>query len=140
MPYDPALVQPMREELTEIGFQELRTQAEVDTWFQNKTGTGFLVVNSVCGCAVGMARPSVKIALASPAPKPDRIATVFAGQDLDATQQARTYLADHPPSSPSMALIKDGKVAHFIPRHAIEGRTAQEIAAELVTVFETHCG
>ena len=87
-----------------------------------------------------MARPSVKIALQGTETRPDRIATVFAGQDLDATQKARSYFADYPPSSPSMALLKNGEVVHFLPRHAIEGRSAQEIAAELVTAFEKNCG
>jgi putative YphP/YqiW family bacilliredoxin len=140
MPYDPVLVQPMRDELTRIGFTELMDADAVDTFFAEKSGTSLLVINSVCGCAAGMARPSVKIALESTDKRPQRIATVFAGQDLDATQQARTYFADYPPSSPSMALLKDGEVVHFVPRHAIEGRAAQEIAAELVEQFESHCG
>jgi len=140
MPYDPVMVQPMREELTSIGFDELKTEKEVDGFFADKLGTSFLVINSVCGCAAGMARPSVKIALENASKKPNRIATVFAGQDLEATQKARSYFADYPPSSPSMALLKDGEVVHFVPRHHIEGREAQEIAAELVEIFEKHCG
>jgi putative YphP/YqiW family bacilliredoxin len=139
MPYDPVMVQPMRDELTSIGFDELMTAKEVDEFFADKTGTSFLVINSVCGCAAGMARPSVKIALDRASKKPNRIATVFAGQDLEATQKARGYFADYPPSSPSMALLKDGEVVHFVPRHHIEGREAQEIAAELVGIFESHC-
>jgi len=133
------MVQPMRDELTSIGFDELMNAKDVDAFFADKTGTSFLVVNSVCGCAAGMARPSVKIALERSSRKPDRIATVFAGQDLEATQKARGYFADYPPSSPSMALLKDGEVVHFVPRHHIEGREAQEIAAELVEIFEAHC-
>jgi putative YphP/YqiW family bacilliredoxin len=133
------MVQPMRDELTSIGFDELMSAKDVDDFFADKTGTSFLVINSVCGCAAGMARPSVKIALERAAKKPDRIATVFAGQDLEATQKARSYFADYPPSSPSMALLKDGEVVHFVPRHHIEGREAQEIAAELVGIFESHC-
>lgn len=140
MPYDPVLVQPMREELTQIGFEELVDTDTVDAFFADKSGTALLVINSVCGCAAGMARPSVKIALECAAKRPDRIATVFAGQDVDATQKARSYFADYPPSSPSMALLKDGEVVHFVPRHAIEGRAAQEIAAELVEQFEKNCG
>lgn len=140
MPYDPVLVQPMRDELTQIGFEELMDANTVDAFFTEKSGTALLVINSVCGCAAGMARPSVKIALESAAKRPDRIATVFAGQDVDATQKARSYFADYPPSSPSMALLKDGEVVHFVPRHAIEGRAAQEIAAELVEQFEKNCG
>jgi putative YphP/YqiW family bacilliredoxin len=140
MPYDPVMVQPMRDELTEIGFEELLDEKEVDAFFAHKTGTSFLLINSVCGCAAGMARPSVKLALAGKGPKPDRIATVFAGQDLEATQKARGYLPGHPPSSPSMALLRNGKVVHFVPRHAIEGRAAQDIAGELADAFEKHCG
>jgi len=134
------MVQPMRDELTSIGFDELMTEKDVDGFFADKSGTSFLVINSVCGCAAGMARPSVKIALENASKKPNRIATVFAGQDLEATQKARSYFADYPPSSPSMALLKDGEVVHFVPRHHIEGREAQQIAAELVEIFETHCG
>jgi len=141
MPYDPVLVQPMREELTEIGFEELLTSQDVDRFFKTRTGASFLLINSVCGCAAGMARPSVKLALAAAGRcKPDRTATVFAGQDVEATQHARRYLTGYPPSSPSMALLRDGKVVHFVPRHAIEGRPVQAIADELVTVFEKHCG
>ena len=140
MPYDPVLVQPMRDELTQIGFEELMDANTVDAFFTEKSGTALLVINSVCGCAAGMARPSVKIALESAAKRPDRIATVFAGQDVDATQKARSYFADYPPSSPSMALLKDGEVVHFVPRHAIEGRAAQANAAELVEQFEKNCG
>src|SRR5687768_7927884 len=105
--YDTELVQPMREELVRIGFQELKTAADVDRWFADKSGTALLVVNSVCGCAAGAARPGVKVALANE-PRPTRLATVFAGQDKEATERARSYLADFPPSSPSMALLKDG--------------------------------
>ena len=118
MPYDPRLVQPMREELSSIGVQELCNAAEVDTFMAQKTGTALVVVNSVCGCAAGMARPGVKLALQSDL-KPDRAATVFAGQDLDATQRAREYFGQFPPSSPSIALFKDGQCVHFVPRHQI---------------------
>ncbi len=138
MPYDPAMVQPMREELTRFGAQELLTSADVDTFMADKTGSAFLIINSVCGCAAGSARPAVRIAMQSEK-RPDRIGTVFAGQDVEATQAARGFLADYPPSSPSMALIKDGEVACFIPRHAIEGRDAQTIAFDLIEAFETFC-
>ena len=138
MPYDPRLVQPMREELTSIGVQELRNPAEVDVFMTNKTGTAIVVVNSVCGCAAGMARPGVKLALQSDV-KPDRAATVFAGQDVDATNRAREYFGQVPPSSPSIALFKDGQCVHFVPRHQIEGRNAIDVANALVAAFQKHC-
>lgn len=138
MPYDPRLVQPMREELTRIGVQELRTASEVDTFMGNKTGTSMIVVNSVCGCAAGMARPGVRLALQG-AVKPDRIATVFAGQDVEATARAREYFSQFPPSSPSIALFKDGEVVEFVPRHAIEGRDALHVANWLSEAFNKHC-
>lgn len=137
MPYDPALVEPMRRDLTSAGVEELRTAADVDA-FMKRAGTKLLVVNSVCGCAAGMARPGVKLALQH-ATKPQHVATVFAGQDVEATQRARSYFGPVPPSSPSMALIKDGTLLHFVPRHAIEGRDAQSVAFELVTAFDKHC-
>src|SRR5512139_465667 len=138
MPYDPRLVQPMREELTQIGVQELRTPAEVDAFMADKNGTAMIIVNSVCGCAAGQARPGVRLALQGAA-KPDRVATVFAGQDLDATARVREYFSQFPPSSPSIALFKDGEVAHFVPRHFIEGRDALHLANALVEVFNKHC-
>lgn len=137
MPYDPALVEPMRRDLTSAGVEELKTAADVDA-FMKRPGTKLVVVNSVCGCAAGMARPGVKLALKH-APKPQHVATVFAGQDLDATARARSYFAQVPPSSPSMALFQDGTMVHFLPRHAIEGRDAQSVAFELVTAFDKHC-
>lgn len=137
MPYDPALVQPMREELTRIGVQELRTADDVDAAL-TRSGTTLLVVNSVCGCAAGMARPGVRLAIQSEV-KPDHVVTVFAGQDLDAVSKARSYFADVPPSSPSFALFKDGEVVHFVPRHAIEGRDAVAVANDLVASFNEHC-
>lgn len=139
MPYDPVLVQPMREELTRIGVKELRSAEEVDAFMNEKKGTALVVVNSVCGCAAGMARPGVRLALQSEV-KPDRVGTVFAGQDLEATQRARQYFAAFPPSSPSLALFKDGAVVHFVPRHAIEGRDAMSLANDLVAAFNKHCG
>lgn len=139
MPYDPVMVQPMREELHGSGFKDLLTPDDVAEFMNEKTGTAFLVINSVCGCAAGMARPSVKIALDHASKKPARLAAVFAGQEVEATNAARAHFADYPPSSPSMVLFKDGEVAHFVPRHAIEGRAAQEIAAELVEAFDKYC-
>jgi len=136
--YDPKLVQPMRDELTRIGITELTTPEEVDTFMSLKDGTTLIVVNSVCGCAAGMARPGVTQALQHEK-RPHRVATVFAGQDGPATERARSFFAEYPPSSPSFALFKDGSLAHFIPRHAIEGRDPREVAAELTTAFELHC-
>lgn len=138
MPYSPLLVKPMREELTRIGVKELMTAAEVDAFMNDKTGTAMLVVNSVCGCAAGMARPGIRQALQN-GRRPDRVATVFAGQDLEATARARGYFPDIPPSSPSIAFLKDGELVYFLPRHRIEGRDAQMVARDLVTVFEEHC-
>lgn len=139
MPYDPMLVAPMREELTRIGVTELLTADEVDGWMSDKASSGLLIINSVCGCAAGQARPAINIALQHTT-KPDRVATVFAGQDVEATATARGYFADLPPSSPSMALFKDGELVHFLPRHRIESRDAQSIAFELVEAFDEHCG
>jgi putative YphP/YqiW family bacilliredoxin len=137
MPYSPMLVQPMREELTAAGAEELLTAADVDRWMNEKQGSALLVVNSVCGCAAGAARPAVRLALEGTV-RPDRVATVFAGQDLEATARARGYFADIPPSSPSMALFKDGELVYFVPRHRIEGRPAQQVAADLQQAFERH--
>lgn len=138
MPYSPMLVKPMREELTHAGVQELLTAQDVDAFMNDKNGTAMLVVNSVCGCAAGMARPGVRLALQHDR-RPDRIATVFAGQDLEATARARGYFPDIPPSSPSIAFFKDGELVHFIPRHRIESRTADAVADDLVAVFNEYC-
>lgn len=138
MPYSPLLVKPMREELTSIGVQELLSADEVDRFMSQKEGTALVIVNSVCGCAAGGARPGVRMALQGPA-KPDRVATVFAGQDVEATARARGYFTDIPPSSPSIALFKDGKLVHFVPRHRIEGRDAFQVADDLIAAFEQHC-
>lgn len=137
MPYSPLLVRPMREELTSLGVQELTTAAQVDEWMNEKSGTALLVINSVCGCAAGMARPGVRMALEG-GPKPDRVATVFAGQDLEATARARAHFADIPPSSPSMAVFKDGELVYFLPRHRIEGRSASQVAADLTNAVAEH--
>jgi putative YphP/YqiW family bacilliredoxin len=138
MPYSPLLVKPMREELTQIGVKELLTPADVDAFMKETTGTAMLVVNSVCGCAAGMARPGIRVALQH-SRRPDRIASVFAGQDLEATARARGYFPDIPPSSPSIAFIKDGELVYFMPRHRIEGRDAQTVARDLMAVFDEHC-
>jgi putative YphP/YqiW family bacilliredoxin len=139
MPYPEQMVAPMRAELVEMGVQELRTAGEVDDFFQQSTGTTLLLVNSVCGCAAGSARPAVRLALGSDL-KPDQAVTVFAGQDLEATARARELIGDVPPSSPSLALMKDGELVHFVPRHMIEGREAEGIAAHLAEAFAAHCG
>lgn len=139
MPYDPAMVQPMRDELARAGVAELLAPEEVDRFMAATDGTAFLVVNSVCGCAAGSARPAVTLALQQE-PRPQRVATVFAGQDLEATERARSYFADYPPSSPSFALFRDGELVHLFPRHRIEGRDPRSIAADLRKLFDRHCG
>lgn len=135
MPYPELMVKPMRDELVMAGVQELRTAEEVDAFMAHKEGTALLVINSVCGCAAGQARPGVRAALDGPS-RPDRLATVFAGQDVEAVKRAREYFADIPPSSPSIALFKDGELAYFVPRHRIENRTAEDVAADLTAAFE----
>lgn len=136
--YDPRIVEPMRAELTNAGVTELRTAAEVDTALKNATGTALVVVNSVCGCAAGAARPAVKLALKH-GKLPQKLYTVFAGQDKDATDRARSYFHGYPPSSPSMALLKDGHVVAMVARHEIEGRSADQIAASLTAAFDEFC-
>ena len=138
MPYPEQMVAPMRSELTSFGVQELRTADEVDNFFAQKSGTALVLVNSVCGCAAGSARPALKAAIDNDT-RPDRVATVFAGQDLEATSRARELFGDVPPSSPSMALLKDGELVHFLPRHLIEGRDATSIAADLTAAFTEFC-
>jgi len=128
----------MREDLTKIGIHELRTPEDVDQALGNQAGTTLLVINSVCGCAAGNARPGVRLALQH-AKLPQHLTTVFAGQDKEATARARDFIPDFPPSSPSLALFKQGKVVHFVPRHQIEGRTPEEIAAELTRAFDRYC-
>ncbi len=137
--YPEILIVPMREELTRAGAQELRTAAEVDAALAESDGTALVVVNSVCGCAAGKMRPGVRLALQS-ATRPDRVYTVFAGQDREATERARQHFGAYPPSSPSLALFRGGKLVHFVPRSEIESRTAQDIAQGLTSAFEQHCG
>jgi putative YphP/YqiW family bacilliredoxin len=136
--YDSNLVKPMREELTSAGVTELTTAKAVDDWMKEGKGTALLVVNSVCGCAAGAARPGVRLALGHPK-HPDRVATVFAGQDKEATDRARSYFSDFPPTSPSLALFKDGKLVEYIPRHRIEGRDGRAFAADITALFDKHC-
>ena len=136
--YDEMIVEPMRQELTRLGIQETRTAAEVDAVLGEKKGTVLVVVNSVCGCAAGMARPAVAMALENET-LPDRMITVFAGNDREATQRAREYFVGFRPSSPSIALMKDGQVVKMLERWQIEGRHAHDIAAELSAAFNEHC-
>jgi putative YphP/YqiW family bacilliredoxin len=136
--YDERFVTPMRQELTRLGFSELRTTDEVDKTLQDSKGTALVVVNSVCGCSARMARPAVRIALENPI-KPDLLATVFAGQDAEATDRARSYFTGYAPSSPSISLMKDGKLVFMLERFQIEGRPAEEIAHDLVNAFNRYC-
>ena len=135
--YPEPFIAPMREELARLGFEDLRTPEAVDAAVK-QAGTTMVVVNSVCGCAAGKARPGIALALRQ-GKRPDRLATVFAGADVEATETARGHLAPYPPSSPSIALLKDGKVVYMMERRDIEGRSADMIAAELQKAFETHC-
>lgn len=137
--YPEPLVAPMRAELTNVGFKELKTPAEVDQQIKNEKGTTLLVINSVCGCAAGAARPGVRWAIQTSKKKPDHLATVFAGMETDAVNRARQLTLPYPPSSPSIALFKDGELLHFIERHHIEGRNAQMIGEHLLEVFEEYC-
>jgi putative YphP/YqiW family bacilliredoxin len=137
--YPEQMVSPMRAELVSAGFSELRTADQVDQALTNKEGSVLVVVNSVCGCAAGAARPGVKLAIEKAGKKPSALTTVFAGNDAEATAQARKYFAPYPPSSPAMALFKDGKLVHFIERHHIEGRSPEMIADSLVMAFDQFC-
>ncbi len=137
--YPEPLVAPMRADLTTAGFSELKTAADVDNHLKDHKGTTLLVINSVCGCAAGAARPGVRWAIEQTTKKPDHLATVFAGVDKEAVAKAREYTLPYPPSSPSIALFKDGELVHFIERHHIEGRNAQMIGSHLLEVFEEYC-
>lgn len=139
MPYPESLVAPMRAEMVRMGATELRTVEEVDAVLGASAGTTLVFVNSVCGCAAGNARPAMQLALGH-ALRPDRTVTVFAGQDLEAAARARSYFGEYQPSSPSVALLRDGEVVHFVHRHQIEGRSPQVLAAELTRAFDQHCG
>ena len=134
--YPEQLVTPMRLDLTTAGFTELKSSGEVDQFLVNQTGSTLVVINSVCGCAAGTARPGVKLALTKSGKKPEKLVTVFAGVDKEATDRVRTFTLPYPPSSPSIALFKDGELVHFVQRHHIEGRSAEMIAGHLETVFE----
>ncbi len=137
--YPEQLVSPMRSDLTSAGFNELKTSQEVEDNLTNQKGTTLLVINSVCGCAAGAARPGVKWALEHSEKRPSSLTTVFAGVDKDAVASAREFTLPYPPSSPSIALFKDGELVHFVERHHIEGRNAQMIGEHLVEVFEEYC-
>jgi putative YphP/YqiW family bacilliredoxin len=137
MPYPEILIKPMREELTQLGVQETRTPGEVDAAV-NAPGTLMVVVNSVCGCAAGKARPGVALALKHSV-QPDKVITVFAGGDVEATERARQYFKGYPPSSPSVGLLRDGQLVFLLQRHQIEGREAPQIASELTAAFDKYC-
>src|SRR5215212_3252457 len=137
MAYNPALVAPMRAEMTGMGARELTTSADVDAALGDQKGSMLVFVNSVCGCAAGNARPALQLALQHGV-KPQQVVTVFAGQDVDAAARARQYFAEYQPSSPSIALLRDGELVHFVHRHQIEGRSPQSIAADLTAAFDRH--
>jgi putative YphP/YqiW family bacilliredoxin len=138
MPYPEIMIRPMREELTRLGVEELKTPEQVDEALTNSQGTLMVVVNSICGCAAGKARPGVARALQHGV-RPDRVATVFAGADIEATEKARSYFTGYRPSSPSIALLKDGKLVYMMERYQIEGKGPDQIAQELTQAFEQHC-
>ena len=138
MPYPEQFVAPMREELTRFGVEELRTSTAVDQAVTQE-GTTMIVVNSVCGCAAGKARPGIAMALLQNERKPQHVGTVFAGADIEATERAREYMAPYPPSSPSVALFRDGKLVYMLERRQIEMRDARSIAAMLTAAFDEHC-
>ena len=139
MPYPEIMIRPMREDLTRLGVEELKTAEAVDETVKNSKGTLMVVVNSICGCAAGKARPGVALALQHDI-KPDKVATVFAGADIEATQRARSYFTGYGPSSPSIALLKDGELVYMLERHQIEGRDADQIADDLTDAFDRYCG
>ena len=139
MPYPEMLVAPMRQQLETVGFTSLMTANEVEKELADNTGTKLLVFNSVCGCAAGTCRPGVIKAIENAAKKPGKLLTVFAGQETEAVAKAREFIAPYPPSSPSIALYKNGELVHFIERHNIEGRSAEMIAANLEAAFNEFC-
>ena len=138
MPYPEMMVAPMREDLVRVGFSEMRTPDEVDTLLGSETRTTLVAVNSVCGCAAAMMRPGVWMSLQGEK-KPEVLTTVFAGQDMEATDRTRDYITGYPPSSPSVGLFKDGQLVYFMERHQIEGRHPEDIAADLRAAYEEHC-
>ncbi|KRO76353.1 MAG: BrxA/BrxB family bacilliredoxin [Bacteroidetes bacterium] len=138
--YPEDLIAPMRAELTDAGFTEIRDAAAMETAITHNAGTTFVVINSVCGCAAGSARPGARMAVANAGKKPDHLVTAFAGNDRESVNKARDLMLPFPPSSPCMALFKDGELVHMIERHHIEGRPADMLAANLIGAFEAHCG
>jgi putative YphP/YqiW family bacilliredoxin len=138
MPYPEIMIRPMREDLTRLGVEELKTAEAVDETIKNSEGTLMVVVNSICGCAAGKARPGVALALQNEV-KPNKVATVFAGADIEATERARSYFTGYGPSSPSIAFLNDGKLYYMLERYQIEGRDAHQIAGELTRAFEEYC-
>lgn len=138
MPYPEIMIRPMREDLTRLGVEEWKTADAVDNAVKNSKGTLMVVVNSICGCAAGKARPGVALALQHEV-KPDKVATVFAGADIEATERARGYFTGYGPSSPSIAILKDGELVYMLERFQIEGRDAGQIATELTQAFDKHC-
>jgi putative YphP/YqiW family bacilliredoxin len=138
MPYSELMIRPMREELTRIGVEELKTPEDVDKTLSNTEGTVMVVVNSICGCAAGKARPGIARALQHSV-RPDKVATVFAGADIEATEKARSYFTGYEPSSPSIALLKNGKLVWMLERRQIEGKDASQVASELTQAFDQYC-
>ncbi|MFN2492488.1 MAG: BrxA/BrxB family bacilliredoxin [Pyrinomonadaceae bacterium] len=138
MPYSELMIGPMREELTRIGIEEWRTPGEVEKNLKQGAGTVMVVVNSICGCAAGKARPGIARALQHSV-RPDKVATVFAGADIEATEKARSYFTGYEPSSPSIALLKNGKLVYMLERRQIEGKDASQVASELTKAFDQHC-
>ena len=138
MPYSELMIRPMREELTRIGVEELRTPEDVQKTIETSTGTVMVVVNSICGCAAGKARPGIAQALQHSL-RPDKVGTVFAGADIEATEKARSYFTGYEPSSPSIAILKDGQLVYMMERRQIEGRDASQVASELIQAFDQHC-
>lgn len=138
MPYPEMMVAPMREDLVKIGFTELKEAGHVDAFLEGERRTVLVAVNSVCGCSAGMMRPAVYLSLQGEK-KPEVLTTVFAGQDMEATERLREFITGYPPSSPCVALFKDGELAYFMERHQIEGRHPEDIAADLMAAYEEHC-
>ena len=138
MPYPEMMIAPMRQDLVRVGFSEMKTPEEVDTALSADKGTTLVAVNSVCGCAAAMMRPAVYMSLQGEK-KPEVLTTVFAGQDMEATERTREYIVGFPPSSPSVALFKDGDLVYFMERHLIEGRNPEDIANDLRAAYEEHC-
>lgn len=138
MPYPEIMIHSMREELTRLGVEELKTPEQVDAALKDSQGTVMVVVNSVCGCAAGKARPGIALALEHEV-RPERVTTVFAGADIEATERARSYFKGYRPSSPSIAILKDGEVVYMMERHQIENKWPQQIAQELTAAFDQHC-